>query len=407
MRALSILLTLPLLLALGPLSVAEAEVAPERSALVIEAIPPGESLEEKIREGLELNARGELDAADVVWAELRERFPTHPAGDLYAVETLQWRKSLDFTETRWDRTMRKHAERSLDKCKRMLAADPDDPDVLVLYGRTLIQLMQINGMASKYYKAGTQGEEARKALERALELRPDYHDAKLALGSYYYYASIATRYIKFLTWLWFVPTGERDLGLQLVREAAEKGDLQRFEARTKLAQILMYMEKEPALAHPIVEALAIEYPDNTYVQFEVLEARFFVGDYAGTIRAAEGLESSQSQQFGAEERRVAARVWRARAQLHMGELDQASSTLAPLEARVEAVARWSRRWLHLTRGNLQDLFGERDAARQSYQRVLELRSKWGGTRPIEAARMHLDVPFALAGVSVVDGARAR
>jgi tetratricopeptide (TPR) repeat protein len=386
-----------LLLLVLPSAFADLEPgASARGALSIGPVPPGQTVDELVRRGLGHSENGDLDAADAAWKELRTLHPHDPAGHIYALDTLYWRRSLDFTDSRFDAAIREHADRGLELAKRRIKSSPDDALSHLYCGQAQNALMRLEGFQGSLYKAAKAGVSSAKHFERALEIDPELYDAKLGLGSYYYYASIAGRYLRWLSWLWFVPTGERDLGLEYITEAASRGDYQRFEAATSLARIYLYMEDDPRTAAPLVEGLANDYPANTYLQFERLELRMFQGDYAGTVEAARALEESTSTQYGAEERRRAARVWRARAELHLGQIDQASLTLTPLESELEDLSRWNKRWILLTRGHLYDLAGRREQAVALYERVIALKSRWGGTRPIELAQLGLEQPFSLS-----------
>ncbi len=372
-----------------------AAVAPSLTTAEADA----KDLRNLIQIGLDQNATGDLDAADRTWAKLRERHPTHPAGWVFQVDTLSWRKSLDFTSTRYDDAIEDNAKVGLERSQLWLKGAPDDRDALFYAGQSYVALMKLNGMQGNLYRAGTQGESARKLLERALEVDPDDHDAKYALGSYYYFASIATRYIRWLTWLWFVPTGEREQGLEYVEDAATKGDLTRFEASATFARIGLYMEDRPELAAPFIESMLAEHPESTYLQFELVELRMMQRRYEDAIAAALALEATTRDDFGDAERREAARIWRARAELLLGRSDAASVTLGPLEANLENVSPWSQRWILLTRAQLQDLHGDRDQAIANYEQVIERQPKWGSTRPTEAARSGLETPYLIQGVS--------
>jgi tetratricopeptide (TPR) repeat protein len=369
--------------------------ASARGGPSIGPVPPGQTVDELVRRGLRHSENGDLDAADTAWEELRALHPHDPAGHVYAIDTLYWRRSLDFTDSRFDAPIRKHANRGIELAERRLKSSPNDALSHFYCGQALSALMRLEGFQGSLYKAGKAGVKSSEYFERALEIDPELYDAKFGLGSYYYYASIAGRYLRWLSWLWFVPTGERDLGLEYITEAVTRGDYQRFEAATSLARIYLYMEEDPKRAAPLVEGLADDYPANTYLQFERLELRMILRDYVGTVEAARTLEESASAQYGAEERKQAARVWRARAELHLGQIEQASLTLTPLESGLEDRSRWNKRWILLTRGHLHDLAGRRQQAVTLYERVIKLKSRWGGTRPIELAELGLEQPFSL------------
>jgi tetratricopeptide (TPR) repeat protein len=259
----------------------------------------------------------------------------------------------------------------------------------------LFALVKVEAMNGKFIKAGKVGEKGREHNERALELDPGFVDAKYALGTYYYYVSVANRYIKFLSWLWFVPTGDRDLGLQYLAEVAAHGDVRRFEALATLQRILMYMEDDPQSSRPFVEEMFRLHPENSYVQFEVVEVRLATGDYTGAIEAARSLEETTGDRYGDSQRRSLARIWRARAELFRGRTDEAGRILDEVDMRWDEIKVWGRRWALLTRGNLQDLKGDRESAIGYYEQVVELKTRWGSTRPVREAEAALEAPFGL------------
>ncbi|MGI9590228.1 MAG: hypothetical protein ACR2P8_02580 [Myxococcota bacterium] len=392
---------LPLLLAVlllaAPAQAGEpaAEARPSRPPLIIRdpnSLPP---LEELIRGGLTSSAHGDLAGASRAWQRIREHYPEHPAGPVYEIHTLEARKSLDVQDDRYDAALRAKASEAIALAEAWLSRVPDDPEAHFYAGRAKYALMIVTGMAGEYYRAGTTGERGRKHLERALELEPSLVDAKLPLGSYYYYTSVASRFIRWFSWLWFVPTGEHDLGLAYVQEVSRDGDLLRFDADLKLVQFYLYLEDRPDLAAPILTRLHARYPENSQIAFEVVELKLLQEDYAGAVEQALELERGQGTQFGDATRRAMAKLWRARAELLRGRLDRAEAVLAELEQRPEALSSWSTRWLLLTRGHLQDVRGRRAEAIAYYERVIELKSRWDSVRSVKLARQGLEQPFRL------------
>lgn len=378
---------------LVPVGAGRADEGGPRPAPEIRAPDSRPPLDDLIREGLGFTAHGNLDGASRSWKRIREHYPEHPAGPLYELQTLDVRKSLDVQEDRYEGEMLALAEEALAFSEAWLARVPDDPQAHYYAGQTKYHLMMLSALDGRYYRAGTNGEQSRKHLERALELDPTLIDAKLPLGSYYYYASIATRFIRWFTWLWFIPTGERDLGMAYVDEVRREGDLRRFEASEQMAEILLYLEEEPELAAPIVNQLHEAYPENSRLTFEVIELRMLQKDYEGTAAKALELEQSPATQFGDDVRRLMAKIWRARAELALGRPDGVGEILAEVEGRAGDLTRWCRRWLLLTRGNLEDVLGRRAEAVAYYERVIELKSRWESARSIELARQGLKEPF--------------
>ncbi len=383
----------------GPAAALSAAALPA-AALPAAAPPIGrapETSDALIREGLAFNAAGDLVAADLTWQRLREAFPEHPAGELFAIKSLQARRNLDWSDERYNVEIRVHANAALALGREWVERSPESAQARFYLGHALMELMLIDGMEGHYYDAGTAGESGRKALERALELDPTLIDAKLPLGTYYYYASVATRWIRWLTWLWFVPKGDYDTGLAYVEEVWRDGDLLRFAAGTTLSGIYTYMEDLPQRGEVILHELHRQQPTNSYFLFEIVEARVTGGDNAGAIEAALELERGTGTQFGDSTRRRMARLFRARAELYLGRTAEAETLLHPLEQDASELNAWSRRWLLLLRGYLLDLDGQREAAITRYEQVLAAsKSRFGISRTGRLAQRAIDEAFRLS-----------
>jgi tetratricopeptide (TPR) repeat protein len=389
-----------------------AEERPSPSELIIRAPDSQPQLEDLIRQGLESSAHGDLEGASRAWQRIREHHPEHPAAPVYEVHTLEARKALDVQDERYDVALRAKANEGIALSEAWLERVPDDPEAHFYAGQAKHALMIVTGMAGEYYRAGTTGEQARVHLERAIELDPTFVDAKLPLGSYYYYTSVASRFIRWFSWLWFVPTGEHDLGLAYLEEVSRKGDLLRFDADMRLVEAYLYLEHQPERAAPILYRLHEAYPENSSVAFEGVELELMQGDYPATIAKALELEHREGTQYGDDTRRKMAKVWRARAELFGGEIDRADAVLAELDGSWDSLSLWCRRWLLLTKGNLEDLRGRRSDAVAYYERVIALQSRWDSERSVKLAQEGLDEQFRLEGIgsgpvvstSRVDGA---
>jgi tetratricopeptide (TPR) repeat protein len=386
--------TLVLLAALSlPAQTTLARKIPLRQTADVEGT--GEPLRALLRSGVRAYEKGDLAAADAVWARVRDLHPEHPAAAIFELKTLQARRSLDYWGGQYEQAIHERAEEAVRLGRDWLERDPDEPQANFYLGQALLEMMVIDGMARRFYKAGKKGEEARRLLERGLALDPSFVDAKLPLGVYYYYASIATRYIPFLRWLWFVPKGDRDTGIAYMEEVNREGDLLRFEAGARLAGLYIYVEERPELAEPILLELSRRHPQNSALRFELIELRLRQRDYPSTVASALALEHLPGEQFGDETRRDMARVWRARAELSRGRATEADTLVRSLEARFDEFSAWIQRWILVLRGQLYDLAGKREQAIASYSRVSQKKPPFGSRPASELARRGLDTPFEL------------
>jgi tetratricopeptide (TPR) repeat protein len=362
--------------------------------LSIRAVAPGaRGVEDLLRDGIVLYAAGDLAGADQVFASVREKVPAHPGPLIFEIKTLQARRSLDWWNPQYNDPIRTRADAAAALAREWIERDPGSARAHLYLGQALLELMVIKGISNSYYSAGVDGVNAGKTLERALELDPALVDAKVPLGTLRYYAAIAGKYVGMISWLWFVPKADRELGLAYLEEAARDADLFRFDAALTLSTVYMYVEEDPARALPLLEATLARNPTNSLLHFELVELRFKMADYQATIAATGALEQAVASQFGDHQRRKMARIWRARAELHLGRADRTKTLLAEAEGDWNDLTPWSRRWLLVTQANTLDLAGERASAVSLYERVVSEKAR--ESRSDALAREGLLEPFRI------------
>jgi hypothetical protein len=118
--------------------------------------------------------------------------------------------------------------------------------------------------------AARDGKKIRSALQRALTLDPELHDAKFGIGLYHYYAAVAPAALRMFRWLLLLPGGNREAGLQQMLDARQQSVVIRGEADYQLHLIYLWYEKRPHDALAIIRDLARRYPHNPL--FALVEA---------------------------------------------------------------------------------------------------------------------------------------
>ena len=93
--------------------------------------------------------------------------------------------------------------------------------------------------------------------------------------------------------------------------------------------------------------------------------------------------------------RRSATVWRARAELHLGNPSTSLEILEQFGEGQPATPSWGARWVVLTRGHIFDVMGRREDALAQYQAVKDLGLSPLYSRAAEAAVEGLDEPFRL------------
>jgi len=354
--------------------------------------PANPELHAVLRSGWDRVAKGDLDGADRQWETARALDPTHPGPPAFQARTLQMRRFLDYPDPRFDDAIEACTQEAIRLAEEWLERDSESARAHLYLGQALYDQMLLYGIQRHYYKAGTRGERGRKALERALQLDPSLVDAKLPLGTYYVYASVATRYVGWLSWLWFIPTGERDKGLAYLRDALEGGDLFDSEAAMTLQAVHHYLDDAPEKSLPLLGDLLARYPDNSLARFERIEALFALERYDDVLREAQRAIERPARYWGDAERKEMARVWRARVFAATGRSHEALQELDAVSGSSSIIG-WTRRWAELVRGQAYDLAGERERARDHYESARDMSDYLGGDRVRELAESGLASPY--------------
>jgi len=117
--------------------------------------------------------------------------------------------------------------------------------------------------------AARDGANAKDYIERYIKLRPDDADAYLVLGMYNYYVDIAPSFVKFLSFLLFLPGGDRVNGLKQVERAAAQGALFAPVAKSMLVEIYSDFEGRGMDAIAQAEQLQRQFPNNDDIAFKL------------------------------------------------------------------------------------------------------------------------------------------
>ena len=351
-----------------------------------------------IHRGIRHNSDGDYEAANEVWQRLARTAPRHPAANVLATETLTWLQVFEDQNTEQDEAIERESKAGIAKAEAWVEERPSDPRAHLYLGQALMNLGRLHGIRLRVYRAGTLGERARKELERALELDPSLVDAKYSIGLYAYYASVIPDLVRWLSFLWFVPSADAPLGLRYLDEVRRDGDLFQFTAAFYLSNIRMYHDKwlDRPTALAIVEKLHDEHPRNSLVHFELLEILLLARRYDDMLREARILESHPGTGSHDRGRANMGRVWRARAQLLLGRPELAWELLEKFGEDGPDKPSWGNRWVHVTRGQVKDAVGERAAAIAEYQRVMALDLDPKFARSAEFAAEGLKQPFRLS-----------
>ena len=143
---------------------------------------------------------------------------------------------------------------------------------------------------------------------------PSLEDAYLGLGIYNYFVDTLPTIVKMLKFLIGLPAGGRELGLEQLRRATDKGDLVRDEAKFYLAKdFSRSSEAEFGKSLDLFQQLAREYPDNMLWTLLVGSLQIRLGHtqgedlYREAFTKTKGMQSEVGQALHREARKALAR----------------------------------------------------------------------------------------------------
>ena len=327
---------------------------------------------ERVRHGMRLNHSGRYDAADAVWTKLRQDFPDHPAGTIYAMETLYSRQIYDLFDSRFDEEIETTGREALRLARAWQEAHPDSARAHLFVGQAEMQLGRFRAGTRKFYAAGRHAERAGDHLERALELDPGLVDARYWFGMYLYAAAELPNLLNWLDWLWFIPEGDAGQGLEALHEASAAGDIDRYSATLLLLNIFTYFERDRSEATRLARSLHDRFPGNSFVHFELVRLLLSQRQYDATIMEAKRLESHPAQDRLDRGRVGMAQIWRARALTAEGDIDTAAGLLDRIDPDDDALPLWGRGWARLLKGQVALASGHRDEALAELEEVVAM-----------------------------------
>lgn len=205
------------------------------------------------------------EAARMILSPWVETYPDHPLWTLWSGMELWWGVLTDLADDQHDDRFFHIMKRADYEASQLLRKHADHPDALII--RAIA-----NGYTARHYSnreewltAANIGRRAYQAYSRLMEVMPNLPDNDFAEGMKRYYAAyIPENYPAVRAVSWFLPDGDRDEGLRLLKIASAEGVFARPEATYFLGNILLNYEGDYESARSYFRELVDSYPNNGY-----------------------------------------------------------------------------------------------------------------------------------------------
>jgi tetratricopeptide (TPR) repeat protein len=143
-----------------------------------------------------------------------------------------------------------------------IEAEPSVAEHRLLRGWIRMFRARLHALSKSFLAAASAARGGKGDLERCLEIDPDNADAKGVLGIYLYFADSLPTVFKILRSILFIPGGDRERGLEYLRESGEAGGLASIDSRLFRAAILVGFEGRLEEGYDAFRDLQESHPGN-------------------------------------------------------------------------------------------------------------------------------------------------
>jgi tetratricopeptide (TPR) repeat protein len=274
-------------------------------------------------------------------------------------------------------------------CEARIKADPNDKDAFFARGYARgMHAAFITLVDHSYVSAARQGLSARNDSEQTLKIDPEYADAKMAIGIQQFAVASLPRLLRIMVGIAGV-SGNREKGLELLRDAAAHGTITSVESRTTLSLFLRHDGRYPE-ALVVQHGLAAEYPRDYLFRLEEANLTKDSGNGPAAIAIYKAVLADARKPGYFIDPRVQM-AWFGLADTERGQNEIREAAQHYLVAADQPnCSEWLRRRAQLNAGQMYDLIHERDLAIRNYQ----LAAAGGGDQSqADAARRFLKSPY--------------
>jgi len=207
-------------------------------------------------------------------------YPEHPAGRFFLAMIDWWKILLDPDNESYDEIFFQKLEDVIYQSDHLLDKNPKNIDALFFKGGSIGFRGRLRAFRESWLKAADDGREALPIVEEAAALDPNNMDVQLGFGIYNYYAEVIPNENPLIKPLMiFFPDGDKEKGIQQLKNTAFNGKFAKYEARYFLMTLYYRYENNSIIAGEYAKLLSDDFPDNPV--FEKWRGRIAVkrGDY--------------------------------------------------------------------------------------------------------------------------------
>jgi tetratricopeptide (TPR) repeat protein len=274
-------------------------------------------------------------------------------------------------------------------CDDRIKANPNDKNAYFARGYLRgIHAAFITLVDHSFVAAARQGYASRNDSEQVLKIDPDYADAKMAIGIQQFAVASLPRWVRMVVGIVGVG-GNKEKGLEMLREAAAHGVITAVESRTVMSLFLRH-DARYREALEVQHGLAVQYPHDYLFRLEEANLTKDEGNGPGAIALYKVVLADAAKPGYFIDPRLQM-AWFGLGDTQRGQNDVADAAQNYVKAAEQPdCSDWLRKRAQLNAGEMFDLLHQRDKARQLYQ----MASSGGGDQSqADIARRLLQDPY--------------
>jgi tetratricopeptide (TPR) repeat protein len=274
-------------------------------------------------------------------------------------------------------------------CDDRIKANPNDKNAYFARGYLRgIHAAFITLVDHSFVAAARQGYASRNDSEQVLKIDPDYADAKMAIGIQQFAVASLPRWVRMVVGIVGVG-GNKEKGLQMLRESAAHGVITAVESRTVMSLFLRHDGRYPE-ALVVQHGLAAQFPHDYLFRLEEANLTKDEGNGPGAIALYKVVLADAARPGYFIDPRLQM-AWFGLADTQRGQNDIADAAENYVKAAEQPnCSDWLRKRAQLNAGEMFDLLHQRDKAKQLYY----MASSGGGDQSqADMARRLLQNPY--------------
>ncbi|MCX8056754.1 MAG: tetratricopeptide repeat protein [Ignavibacteria bacterium] len=236
--------------------------------------------EERIKRGIDYIYNIQFDSAEVIFKQLMLDYPQSPAGRFFLAMIDWWKIAIDPDNENHDEIFLEKLEDVIFQCEQILKKDEKNLDAIFFKGGAIGFRGRLRALRDSWIKAADDGREALPLLQYAWSIDSTNYDILFGMGIYNYFAEVIPNEYPFIKPLMiFFPKGNKNLGIQQLKVAAEKAKYASTESKYFLLTLYYHFENDIYQAQLYATDLHRKYPMNPIFHRYLGRTYVRYGDY--------------------------------------------------------------------------------------------------------------------------------